>query len=219
MRTLRSKVQLRKNNRCDSIIWFHGALTLPSFFQLTIQLKELNFDQTHFQNSPAPSSSPPEHPALTAILNWKPISQITQFFNDINYVPTSSEREDLSPDVLKYHNKKGGIEGQDNRQGLEEWCTGVQANHNQNLDDWDEHQETSTVHEVCPKKPLRESVLIYVRVLSNPHFLVPSHTLHVTSIWVRVSGLHQHLKNETVLEKRLSDSWSRPTCFSHCGPA
>ena len=54
----------------------------------------------------------------------------------------------LSPDVLKYHEEEGGVEDQDKRRWLEEWCTGVQADDGQIPDDLYEHQEISALDEV-----------------------------------------------------------------------
>jgi hypothetical protein len=120
------------------------------FFQLTIESRGLDIEGPHL--SPP---SLPEHSALRAFRKWQPTSQITQFLEDLCHVPDPAYQ---SLDVLKYHQQEGGVV--DNlavdRRALEEWHTGV---HDQNLDDLDNHQELSSLHEVSTHF-LQESILM-----------------------------------------------------------
>ena len=119
---------------------FNSELT-TIFFQLSIQSQGLDFEGTDYITSPAPSILSQEHPAVAAFLNWNPTSQITQCVDDLNYVP---EPPRLSLDV---RDEKGDIEERGNRRALEEWYTGVQANHDNNLDE-NQPEEMSALHEV-----------------------------------------------------------------------
>jgi hypothetical protein len=78
---------------------------------------------TQFESEPSPCGVTQTPSPLRAILDWKPISQVSRFLDDINYI---SGAVYLSQEVLKSHQEEG--EDQDSRKVLEGWRAKVHLN-------------------------------------------------------------------------------------------
>lgn len=188
---------------------------LPFLFQLSID--SLALDSQGPTSPPSPdscgfipsisqvwSSPPPE------FRDWHPTSQISQFLNDLNYVPM----DPALPDVLEYHGKEG----------IERVEGGEQCK----LEDLDEE----FVHKVCVlfsvESVMRCSPLGLVRFL----FLIPTlvkrsrmaqhhshtHCRHRRPCSSIQATIESRRKLENVLERRPYNC-RKKSIYSHlCGP-
>jgi len=107
-----------------------------------------NFSQAQPSLADPTPSSPDQETcnALREFRDWNPTSQISQFVEELNYVPGGPP----SPHVPKRlaEEAETGVEDQDSGLGkvVGEWRARFQMDPHQNLDY--EHQEMSVVHEV-----------------------------------------------------------------------
>ena len=86
---------------------------LPFLFQLSIDGDSLGFGIPSIsQACSSPTSLSDYGSPPPKFRDWHPTSQISQFLNDLNYVPVHP----ALPDVLEYHGKEGVEQVEDGKQ-------------------------------------------------------------------------------------------------------